>query len=350
MTHIIHILTVSGSPRGIIPEDIYGRGVGGAEKALIQLSQELVRRGYHVTIYNDPREIIDQGSLQFKPFRDFVVNDPNRILISFRGPHEFTNPHPKAVKHIGWSCDQYTAGDYATWYGMVDQMVLISPYHKLDHIMRNYIDDERKIIITDLGILASEYSELNINDKVPYQVIHCSQPDRGLNHLAEYWDDLLNRIPELQLHIFGGFSLWNGWNDLDSHFRIKWAGKRRVNYHGKVSRHELIQFQKSSEAMLYPCIFPELFNISTAECLSAGNQCITSNAGAVQTTNFSSGLVTGMPTDIAFKGAFTEKVDEFFTLSLEERRKIQLNNHRKALARFSWETVGAFWEKEILNV
>lgn len=350
MTKIIHILTVAGSPRGIIPEDIYGRGVGGAEKALIQLSQALVDRGYHITVYNDPREWIDNGSFQFRPFSDFVIEDTNRILITFRGPHEFTRFIPSAKKHIGWSCDQYTVGDYAPWYRSVDNMVLISPYHQLDHTMRAYIDRVDKIKITDLGVLKSEYKDFDVSKKVPYQVIYCSQPDRGLNILSEYWDEIIQRVPQLQLNIFGGFSLWNGWNDLDSQFRVKWLGKKNVIYHGKVDRQTLVNYQHTSEALLYPCIFPELFNISTAECLSAGNYCITSSAGAIDTTNFGAGKITGLPSNVGFKEKFINEIVSFFEKPIEARQAIQTTYHIDGLKRFDWDVIADYWEKEILNV
>jgi glycosyltransferase involved in cell wall biosynthesis len=240
-------------------------------------------------------------------------------------------------------------GDYVPWYRSVDKMVLISPYHKLDHQMRRYIDDEKKIVISDLGILSSEYETLDVNSKVPYRVVYCSQPDRGLNYLADYWDEILARVPELQLNIFGGFSLWNGWNDLDSQFRLKWVGKRNVTYQGKVDRNRLVEYQRTSEAMLYPCIFPELFNISTAECLAAGNYCVTSEAGAIDTTNFCAGKTPGLPTDVGFKEHFINKIAEYFLKPIEERKEIQVENHRLALARFDWKVIVDFWEKEILH-
>ena len=43
-----------GSPLGVTPPDIYGRGVGGAELSMMSWAETMARRGHQVRIYNNP--------------------------------------------------------------------------------------------------------------------------------------------------------------------------------------------------------------------------------------------------------------------------------------------------------
>jgi hypothetical protein len=60
MTKIIHFLANDGSPLGVTYKSIWGQdgrlGVGGAELAMLTLCGGFEKRGYDVTLYNNPNE------------------------------------------------------------------------------------------------------------------------------------------------------------------------------------------------------------------------------------------------------------------------------------------------------
>ena len=101
-----------GSPIGIVPEDLYGRGVGGSELALITLVEELGRRGHDVWVYNNPRKPVD-GPAKFAHQSAFYDGHHSDVFVLFRSP----NPalHRADTDHrVFWSLDQQTVGNYAS--------------------------------------------------------------------------------------------------------------------------------------------------------------------------------------------------------------------------------------------
>lgn len=335
----IDILTISGSPVGVTPLEIEDKGVGGAELSLLRLADGLASRGHRVRVFNDPRQPYDTSGLSFYPRDSFVQGEGRDVLISFRGPH------PKALgsncgKHIGFSCDQFTEGDYNVWYAIVDKMVLISPFHQADHAKRYNKFDPAKVVITDLGVTEWEYAE-DI-EKVEKQVIFCSVPDRGLDRVAEIWPAIKAQVPDASLVITSDYRLWGSPDPMNVQFKLKFVGQPGVKFLGKVSRSELVKLQKQSEVHLYPCTYDELFNISTAETQAAGALALTTKQGAVGTTNFTGKLLFN-------NEDFIRETVKFLQLPRVERERIQRGIKATALKRFNWNTILDFWEKNIIN-
>jgi len=184
----IDVLTVSGSPKDITPNDIYGRGVGGAELALMSWAEIMGGRGHEINIYNNTKNIECwiKDNVTYKPDVFYNPNDERDILITFRGPHELAG-QSRATKKIGWSCDQFTVGNYINWYRESDELVVISQFHKDDHRLR-YGPLVDKATIIDLGVRTWEYNRWNIDftptditgvfvpsasniERIPYQFI-----------------------------------------------------------------------------------------------------------------------------------------------------------------------------------
>mgnify|MGYP001333878957 CR=1 FL=1 len=279
----ISILCVGGSPNLVTEKTIYGDsvqlGVGGAELALFTMCKVWHECGHDVTLYNNPREM---GASCFKQDSDahFNPDEDRDILIYFRGPH------PKGInakgKKIWWSCDQRTMGDYNQLANEVSEIVTISLFHA------KYFEDTygiRNTHVIDLAVREWEYQ--NVVEKNPLQVIFCSVPDRGLVELAKVWEMVTAQVPEAQLHITSDWRLWDATlpESMVAKYRMMFAGFNNVHYHSLVNRTELIRLQQQSSIHLYPSVYEELFCISAAECQYAGAFPITSNVGALATTN-----------------------------------------------------------------
>lgn len=343
----IDILTVTGSPRGVTTETLYKRGVGGAELALLSWAEIMSIRGHEIHIYNDPipnqLDIHYQShpGLQFHPFHSFDSLQKRDALITFRGPTDITN-FGLVDKKIGWSCDQFTVGDYINWYQQMDEIILISEFHKADHIRRYGDIVNQKGHVLDLGVRTWEYD--NSVEKIPYQFIFCSVPDRGLNEIAYLWPQIKTKYPEATLIITSDYTLWGSPEPLNLQYRMKFVGMEGVKFVGNVSRSELVKYQLESEVQLYPCNYDENFCIATAECQVAGCYCITTNKGALETTNF---LGKKVETN-DFEGML-RLVDDYFVYPTETRHLLSRLINQKATERFAWENIANEWEK-ILNV
>ena len=104
-----------------------------------------------------------------------------------------------------------------------------------------------------------------------------------------------------------------------------------------------MRLQLSADMLLYPCVYEELFCITCAEAQVAGAFPITSNSGAIQTTNMTSGLL-GNVSSRNFKEQFITKILSATSNrdKLEAERKVMM---AKAIKRFSVETILDEWEK-----
>lgn len=341
----IDFLVNDGSPQFVTEKTIWGDmiqpGVGGAELALLTMCAGLKSRGHNVVLYNDPREP-GASSFEQRPIREFRPKDKRDILIVFRSPN--IRSLNAVGRKIWWSCDQRTTGDFASFSKTVDEIVTISQYHS-DYFAQMY--GIEKTIITDLPVRDADYCGLieNPPERVPNRLIFSSVPDRGLNNLWRMWPMIKQLIPDASLVVTSDYRLWGGSASNEGH-RMRWAARDGIIFLGAVSRQRLLEEQMKADICLYPGSYPELFCIAVAELQYAGVPCITSNIGALATTN----MGTIVPVDAG--NAHNDKLfmdalmDQINDPNRELRRKAL---QQSAAQRFSLDTILDYWEANILK-
>lgn len=315
----IDIIANDGSPLLVTEKSIFGldgrSGVGGAELAILTLCAGWHKRKYDVTFYNNP-STPDGSVFKQKNLSEFDPSGDRDILIIFRSPNAMS--YDAKGRKIWFSCDQYTIGDFREFYKTVDAVVGISEFHS-KHFKAMYGIQDMQVI--DIPVRDWEYKD---TVKVKNSCIFTSVPDRGLKQLIPIWDRIVEQVPDASLTITSDWSLWTG-SDVSGYvspFRMSWAGKKNVRYAGAVKRDELINIQSSAEFHLYPCNYPELFCISVAESQIAGVIPITSEVGALSTTNRFGHKIAGVTTESPF-------IDKFVDTTVELMRMDKLPNIRK---------------------
>ena len=279
----VDILCNDGSPLKVIPSDIYDRGVGGAELALLTFVPKLAEAGHQVRVYNNPREIGIHEGVEFLNINQYAPREDRDVVIAFRSPNPML-PSSRGRK-IFWSCDQQTAGNYATdIIPFVDHTVVISQRHK-EYFLKRYKWPEDKMTVLDLGVRTWEYSPNETPVKVPGRMIYCSVPDRGLEILHKMWPKIKARVPHASLVITADYRLWGVSNAGNEKHVAMWANEPDVHFLGMIPRKQLVEEQMKAEVHAFPCTYDELFCISAAECQVAGAVPVTSDVGALDTTN-----------------------------------------------------------------
>jgi len=341
------------------PRDLWGRGLGGAELSLISLAETLAARGHLVTVYHQPPEAVGNVNgvyyLSTTPFYPGLERD---AFVLFRNPMgtcgemnalEMVNARAK----LFWSCDQVSAGNYATdVYPYVDQAILISEFHRQDHHAR-YNIPLPKMTVIDLGVRLQDYAQPL--PKQPGKLIFCAVPHRGLTQLSPIYRQLKERHPEVELHITADYTLWGpGIPPSDADMRTLFAAVPGVHYHGAIPRSELITHQLTSDLYVYPHYpvsgFPELFGISVAECMAAACVPLVSQEGALHSTTGDGGYaLIGDPRQ-------EDAQQNYVNLAcflLEHRAvltDVQQQARQIALARFNWDNIAAIWEQTIEKI
>lgn len=348
MNLTIDVYCNDGSPLKITPPMIYGRGVGGAELSLITWAETMAGRGHTVRIYNNPDTPGDYDGVLYLPQSDFAPNQYRDVFIVYRSPNEYIRSAKAAVK-LHWSTDQWTIGNYATdIVPFVDKIICISPFHQQDYQAR-YNPPVEKITYIDLGVRLQDYPDTM--NKIQNRFIFCSVPERGLRIIRFVWPRIKEALPDATLVITSDHRLWGSHSPNNHQYRLDLLGQEGIVYLGAISRHELVKHQTQAQIHLYPMalgpqVLPELFCISSAECQVAGAYSMTSEIGALATTNEFGFILPGNPDDPAWQRAYTQIV--IATLLDQDRLTRKASEGAKlARRRFDWERICTEWEEVI---
>ena len=334
----IDFLCSDGSPLGPTSKTVYGDdhriGLGGAELAMITLCETWHKLGHEVTLYNDPWE------LGASPFEQRYISqfDPKAkrdVLIIFR------SPNPLAIVANGFkvwfSCDQYTIGDFKAFAPHAHKIVCISKFHQ------DYFRNTYQIANTEVIDLPIRLDDLVVDEPIEKENRKCiftSIPDRGLLELYDCWSTVKHHVPDVTLTITSDYRLWGVGENNYSH-RVKWMLSENVRFLGAIPRRDLIKEQLSSELLVYPCTYDELFCISVAEAQCCGIYTITSDAGALPTTNMCKLIPREAPN---LKSRFATAVIEALNTKVDVR-DIKL----KAFARFEPDIIAQQWQEKIFK-
>lgn len=323
-----------------VDSDYEGKGVGGAEAALILLSREFAKKGWQVEVYNTTEKIGIFGGVEYHHVSEFNPGDYMDVFVLFREPYRWLS-RVNAITKIFWSCDQETFGDWQREIlSYVDRVVAISTYHAKYIAMRWGIEPNQ-ITVIDLGIKAADYEEPV--KKIPGKLLYCSVPRRGLEHLVRLFPQIRERVPSAELYITSDYRLWGATEPLNGEFTAMFAKTEGVHFLGKVARKELVYHQLTSEVMVYPCTYEECFCISAMECIAAGAIPITTGVGALKTTVGESGIVlSNFPGTDEYDKQFIDSVVKLLTDSAYAN-KLRAEGRKRALDYYSWEKVTQNW-------
>lgn len=334
----IDVLANDGSPLGVTEQSIHGldgsTGVGGAELGILTLCAAWSEVGHDVTFYNNPR--VSNGSI-FKqaPISTFIPQENRDILIIFRSPNVRVE-NAKGLK-VWFSTDQYTVGDFREFAAKVDKIVTISEFHA--NYFKSTYGIENTVTI-DLPVRTWEYK--NEVEKIPHSMIFCSVPDRGLAVLAEMYDEIYSAVPQVTLTITSDYRLWGVGSPMNEQYVRRFLGKAGVRFLGAIPRNQMVEEQQKAVIQAYPCTYEELFCYAVAECQVAGAIPITSNIGALSTTNMAV-QVHGDVLSRDWKRLFVDTV----VGQLQSPVVSELSSYTKerAIARFSIERIIKEWDK-----
>lgn len=334
----IDFLTNDGSPLGCSLKTLMGNdpqqiGVGGSEYGMLTLCEEWTKRGDKVRLYNDPRPGWESPFEQL-PIGAFNPQDNRDVLINFRSPNLRTL-NAKGLK-IWFSCDQFSIGNYGEFRPMVDKVVCISPYH-VEYFKTHYNIQDATYI--DLPVRVQEYQDKNI-EKIRHRFIFTSVPARGLNIMLDIWPRIVREVPDATLVITSDYRLWGVMNGGGNEQFIKKAMPLpNIIFLSAVPRPRLVEEQLKAEINVYPCEYDELFCIAAAESQVAGAYTITSDCGALATTNMGI-VIRGDAKQMA--SSYVDEAVKFASLHDDSTRKyIQ----EKAIKRFKPETILKEWDK-----
>jgi len=306
---------------------------------LLTMCEAWHKAGHQVCLYNNPDFV--SSPFEQRKVSDFNPQDDRDVLVVFRSPNTRAT-NAKGLK-VWWSCDSHTTGSYPAFAKLMDKIVTISPHHsdffKTTYGITNTID-------IDLPVRCWEYNQ-SIK-KVFYRCVFTSVPDRGLAEMMMCWPHIVRKVPEATLVVTSDYRLWGCGAARNEHHLQSFIGNTSARMFGAIKRPQLVEEEMKADLFVYPCIFDEQFCISASEAQVAGAYPISSDFGALSTTNMGT-VINGNPRTSEWREKFINVVVE----NLLDRNGLKIKQRDvqiKALNRFGIERILEEWKTKILNV
>lgn len=322
--------------------------VRGSEIAFINIAEQLTSK-YDVYIsgpsieegvYNNVK-YFNSSKLQW-----FLEHTEIEIMIVNRYIHffvEFSNTAKKTYIWLHDMCYQNfwrgeefpDAGKHLinNVYDDIDGFVCLSDWH-VGNIMSLYDLPEDKIFKIGNGIEPNMF--IKHIKKQKNKFIYSSLPERGLSILVDWMPDIIQKLPDAELHVFTDHTP----DDLVR----RMSETEGVFFHGKVPYERMIDEFMSSDVWLYPNIFLETFCTSALEAQASKCVCVTRNFGSLGEVVGDRGIVvTGDPASEEFKNETIKKL-----INTLENKEVKENLQNKAQGwalQKSWANRALEWIK-----
>ncbi|MEA5510778.1 glycosyltransferase family 4 protein [Crocosphaera sp. UHCC 0190] len=338
------------------------KGVGGSEEAVIYLSQELVKLGYQVTIFNRCGEMEGKyNGVVYQSADKFNPQDNFNVLIFHRAWIQPMQMKVKARKTAVWMHDNpqlfspVEDSQKSEFLASFDKLFMLSNFQT--SLLPEWIPED-KIFLTTNGINLEDFSLTGIT-RNPKRLISISDYTRGIEHLLNQWDRVLQEVPDVELHIFYG---WQGIDALinspyierfpqlpDKKKRILQLFEHKNVYeHGRIGHKELVKELFQSGIWVYPChTAAETFCISAWKAQAAGCVPVVTTCAALDETVKSGIRIKGPAGDEETNNAFIEAV-----IDLLKNPEKQESLRREALAlkdSFGWDKVAQQWHEKFIS-
>jgi len=264
-------------------------GIGGSEEAVIQLSQELTKLGWKVTVFATPGDKAGEyDGVKWEHYWKFNSRDTFDVLIGWRSPNMFDKAF-KARKRYLWLHDVVESAELTPErLDNIEKVIFVSQYHR---DLYPEISD-KKCLVSGNGIVAADFAKLDGKIKRnPKRVVYMSAHERGQQLLQQIWRDVIKEVPDAELHCYYG---WAGYDHINRNNpeRMQWKeelikdGESLQNFtdHGKINHQQIVEEIFKSGIWAYPTGFPEVYCITGVKAQAGGAWPVISNFAALKET------------------------------------------------------------------
>lgn len=344
------------------------KGIGGSEKAVIQMAPRLQARGYQVNVYanvpRDQRGVDPVTGVNWQHFGSFDFDRTRDTAIFWRGVPMLESKF-KYRRRILWAHDVQRPQEWTpVRCALADQVWVLTNFHKstLGEKAIKMLGD--KIKVTRNGIDSArlrEVLEAAKGKRDPFKIIYASSPDRGVLTAMKIFERAKQIEPRLKLHVFYGFNkLWienmakQEYAHIpdagrDVHLGEYWsevlatADRLEIPWHGRVGWDELAAHMATAGVWLYPTRFPEISCMSAMEATALGCVPVHSNKYALaETLGIGEGAASGFYGD-------PDNIDVMVQALLNAVKIDETNPHyrahisKRSLETFDYEKLADEW-------
>lgn len=346
---------------GVGPLGIWGpwsleTGIGGSEEAVIQLSRELAKLGWNVTVFATPgdRAGIDtsaKGSIEWKQYYEYNPKDEYNIIVSWRTP-SFFDVKVNAKKKYLWLHDVMEKEEFfEERMKNIDKVIFVGQYHA--DLYKGIIPED-KVFVSGNGIDPKAFDTPKETRK-KNRLIYMSAYNRGLKVLLKNWDKVKEAIPDATLDVYYG---WNSYDAINGQNPERMAWKQSivdlinscdgVTDHGKIGHNQIIKEIKSADYFAYPCVFDEVYCISYVKAMAGGAYPIASDCAELATYKDDGGTQVhyefGSRELDKFSDDYIDTLIKTMKKGVTEQERDEMS--QKALSKYTWSATAKGWDED----
>ena len=312
-------------------------GVGGAETVLIQTAKTLAKQGHEVNVYINCNFPDVYDNVHYYKYFDYIPSNED-VLIGFEN---FPTNH-NAKKVINW-VNRSSIEDVQR-FPDVDKIIVMSQWHK--DYFASLLNES---LVSKMNIINPGVAEYFFDSKItkqPFNITYSGHPGKGaMPSLIPIMERLKPKLPQAQIHIYGGGDLW-GWDNEQYRPIYNKLIKMGLSYHGQLGKDEIKVRLNQAEIFLYPVgkHHKETFCLAVLEAMAAGCIVIASDNGNLKNLLQDRGFI--IPGDINHYMWSMEVVNKIINLYNDSDLMKELSNKSKEFARqFTWEKTAENLEK-----
>jgi glycosyltransferase involved in cell wall biosynthesis len=322
------------------PESLVN-GCGGSEEAVIQLSKELVKLGWEVTVFNNCIKEQVKNGVNWVRFERFNPRDIFNVLISWRH-NSFLDPKIASKKFI----DMHDVPTELRLYpekDMKDVKIMVkSQYHRTTFPT---IKNDDIFVQIPNGIDTAQFEN---PEKTKNNLVWTSSYDRGLENLLKMWPTIRKEVPDATLDVYYGFELYDtttwGANKAGQQWKqymLKLLDQEGVTDYGRVGTDVVAEAYKKADIWAYPTQFPEIDCITATKAMAAKCVPITTDFAVMKERN-QGVMVEG---DINTPEVFEKFQSELIALLKDENKKEEIRA-KLDVTNYSWSEVAKLWQAQ----
>lgn len=259
------------------------KGFGGSEEAVINLTRELAKLGWDVTVYNNcgHKPLVDEG-VTYRPSWDFNPRDKQDIVILWRigKPLDWNINAEKIFVDLHDAAPQRVLTD-RNRLAKIAGIFVKSQFHRS---LYPAVPDHKVAVIPnglDFSLLQSD------EPKDVHLLINTSSADRSLDVLPKLFKQVKRRVPEARLQWAYGWDIYEKFNASRPE-KLQWMDKTRreiqdagIEALGHLTQTEVGKLYCKAAIFAYPTEFPEIDCISVRKAQACGCVPVTSDSGAL---------------------------------------------------------------------
>jgi glycosyltransferase involved in cell wall biosynthesis len=259
------------------------KGFGGSEEAVINLTRELTKLGWDVTVYNNcgHKPVTDAG-VTYRPWWEFNPRDKQDVVIVWRRPRAldwtinadriFVDLHDTTPERHLTTRDRVAK---------IDRIFLKSGFHRSFY---PNLPDNKMIIIPngiDLDLLLGD------DRKEPYLLINTSSADRLMDVMPRLFMEIKRQVPQARMQWAYGWELFELFH-ANNPEKIQWMKQTRkemesagIETLGNLSHAEVGKLYQRGAIFCHPTAFPEIDPISVRKAQACGCVPVTTDFGGL---------------------------------------------------------------------